>query len=104
MLTLPGQSFTARVGASVAQAIGLPELIAATPGDYERVALDLATNPGRLADLKIRLAHNRKVMPLFDSERFTRHIETAFEIACDRYREGLEPDHIEVPMLAEGIR
>ncbi|RYE52905.1 MAG: hypothetical protein EOP18_09975 [Rhizobiaceae bacterium] len=99
VLTAPGRSFTARVGASVAQAIGLPELIAASRDDYERIALELATDRARLTEIKSQLAHNRNVMPLFDSERFTLHMETAFEIAWDRQQNGLDPDHIEVPAL-----
>ena len=49
LVTLPGRSFAARVAASLLTAMGLPELIAETPGDYERLALALATDPQRLA-------------------------------------------------------
>ncbi len=99
VLTTPGRSFTARVGASVARAVGLPELIAASRDDYERMALDLATDPAKLADVRERLRQNRNSAPLFDSARFTRHIESAFELAWERHLTGLEPDHIAVPAL-----
>jgi len=96
---VPGHGYAARVGASVVHAVGLPELAAATRVDYERLAMELATDPARLAELRERLAQNRTTMPLFDSERFTRHIETAFELAYDRFWEGMAPDHIRVPGL-----
>jgi predicted O-linked N-acetylglucosamine transferase (SPINDLY family) len=101
VLTVPGAGFAARVGASLAQAIGLPELIASTRDDYEHLALALATDSARLADVRGRLERNRTVAPLFDSARFTRHIESAFELAFDRHRNGLEPAQIEVPRLPE---
>jgi predicted O-linked N-acetylglucosamine transferase (SPINDLY family) len=99
VITALGQSFTARVGASLAQAIGLPELVAVTPVEYERIALELASDPARLAALRERLAQNRNTAPLFDSARFTRHIETAFEMAWDRALKGEKPDHLEVGAL-----
>lgn len=99
VLTVPGRAFAARAGASVVRAIGLPELAVATREDYARLALELATDPARLADLKGRLAQNRAAGPLFDSERFTRHMEAAFELVHDRHRNGLAPDHVQVPCL-----
>jgi predicted O-linked N-acetylglucosamine transferase (SPINDLY family) len=103
VLTVPGHGYAARVGASVSHAIGLQDMVAATCEDYERLAFELASDPSRLADVKTRLAHNRATMPLFDSGRFTRHIESGFETAFDRYWNGLDPDHIEVSRLPERI-
>ena len=103
VLTVPGQGFAARVGASLNHAIGLPELVAATRADYERLALELATDKARLAAIRGRLAANRTRMPLFDSERFTRHIEAGFALAHDRHANGLAPDHIRVPPLPLGM-
>ena len=97
VLTVPGEGYAARVGASLCHAVGLPDMVAATPEDYEQLALELATDAGGLAEVRARLARNRDTMPLFDSEGFTRHIEAAFELAYDRYWSGMEPDHIMVP-------
>ena len=43
--------------------------------------------------------------PLFDTERFTRHLEAAYEMIADRARAGLEPALIDVPALPprEGV-
>ncbi len=59
VLTCPGETFAARMGASLLQAVGLPELIAATPADYEDMAVALAQDPARLARMTVTLDHNR---------------------------------------------
>ncbi len=78
LLTCPGESFAARVAASLLQTMGLPELIAPTLVEYEALAITLAKDPGRLAETKWKLMHNRTSSPLFDLERFTRDIEAAY--------------------------
>ena len=65
VLTLAGQQFAARVGASLLNAIGLPELVAQSEAEYEALALILATKAERLGDLKARLVVNRLTQPLF---------------------------------------
>ena len=96
VLTCIGESFAARVAASLLNAIGLPELIATTQEQYEATAIELATNPTRLAELKDRLHRNRLTMPLFDSEQFTRHLENAYTQMYERYQADLRPEHIYV--------
>ena len=96
VLTLMGESFAARVAASLLNAVRLPELVTTTPAQYEALAIELATNPEKLAGIRQRLAENRLVTPLFDTARFARHIESAYTIMMERYRAGLPPDHIQV--------
>jgi predicted O-linked N-acetylglucosamine transferase (SPINDLY family) len=73
-----GEGFAGRVAASLLRAVGLPELVTDSIADYERLALELAANPARLAEYRDRLAANRLTQPLFDTERFCRHIEAAY--------------------------
>lgn len=96
LLTHPGGTFAGRVGASLLGAIGLPELIADTPQHYERLAVELGTDRDRLREIRRRLEENRLTAPLFDTRRFTGHIEAAFAAMHDRHRAGLAPDHIDV--------
>jgi predicted O-linked N-acetylglucosamine transferase (SPINDLY family) len=49
VLTRIGETFASRVAASLLQAIGLTELITISSEAYERLAIELANNPGRLA-------------------------------------------------------
>jgi predicted O-linked N-acetylglucosamine transferase (SPINDLY family) len=74
-------------------------LIAHSPQEYEALAMDLADNPGKLADLRKRLAHNRLVMPLFNTRVFARHIEAAYEAMYQRCQSGLRPEHIDVAAI-----
>ncbi|MCA1396395.1 glycosyltransferase family 41 protein [Bradyrhizobium sp. BRP56] len=97
VLTILGDTFASRVAASLLHAVGLPELIAESPEAYERMAVDLATDPEKLAALRTRLAANRLTAPLFDTKRFTRHIEAAYTAMYERHRAGIAPDHIVVP-------
>lgn len=94
VLTCAGESFASRVAASVLTAVGLPELIASTPENYEDCAVALATDADRLASIKQRLAVNRLSTPLFDSRAFTRNLETAYQRICERYQGDLPPDDI----------
>jgi len=96
VLTLECDAFVGRMGASLLSAIGLPELVTTTPQAYEEFAIELATNREKLVQLKAKLARNRLTTPLFDTQRFIRHIEEAYRQAYRRYQGGLPPDHIHV--------
>jgi predicted O-linked N-acetylglucosamine transferase (SPINDLY family) len=78
VLTCAQGCFAGRVAASLLHAVGLPELIAPTPEDYEAMAVTLARDPERLAVLKAKLAANRAGAPLFDTQRFARDIEEIY--------------------------
>ncbi|NTW51245.1 MAG: tetratricopeptide repeat protein [Chlorobiaceae bacterium] len=94
LLTRIGESFAGRVAASLLNAIGLPELITSSLEAYEALAIELATYPEKLAELRLKLEKNRLSTPLFDSERFTRSIEAAYEKMYERYHQDLPPAHI----------
>lgn len=79
VLTCAQGCFAGRVAASLLQAVGLAELIAPTPEDYEAMAVALAKDPERLAALRAKLASNRTTAPLFDTPRFARDIEAVYE-------------------------
>ena len=94
VLTRIGETFAGRVAASLLTAIGLPELITATPQAYEELAIELANNPEKLAAISQKLANNRLTTPLFDTKLFTQHIEAGYTAMYERYQAGLPPDHI----------
>ncbi|ATE67328.1 hypothetical protein COO09_24325 [Rhizorhabdus dicambivorans] len=96
VLTTPGEGFAARVAASLLDAVGLPEMIAPDREAYAATALDLARNPERLAAIRDRLAFGRLTCPLFDTGRFTVHIEAAYDMAHARWSAGLAPADITV--------
>ena len=96
MLTMIGQSYQARMGASILTSVNLPELITNTPKEYEALAIELATHPEKLKAIKDKLADNLPTAPLFDTKRFTKNIESAYTQMYERSQQGLEPDHIYV--------
>jgi protein O-GlcNAc transferase len=97
VLTQIGASFAGRVAASLLNAIGVPELITATPKAYEELAVELAVNPEKLSAIKSKLASNRLTTPLFDTQRFTKHIEAAYTAIYERHQANLPPNNIDVP-------
>jgi predicted O-linked N-acetylglucosamine transferase (SPINDLY family) len=96
VLTQTGGTFPGRVATSLLQAIGLPELITSTPDAYRDLAIELASDPQKLAAIKDKLASNRLTKPLFDTRLFTRRIEAAYEEMHKRRQSGLTPDRITI--------
>jgi protein O-GlcNAc transferase len=91
VLTCLGETFAGRVAASLLRAIGLPELITTSLDEYEALALKLANDPALLAIIKSKLSQNRETYPLFDTARFTRHIEAAYVAIWERCQRGEPP-------------
>ena len=80
-----------RVAASVLRAAGVPELVVESIAGYEALALRLATRPEALSAVRDKLEANRMTCALFDSDRYRRHLESAFITMRDRARAGLAP-------------
>jgi predicted O-linked N-acetylglucosamine transferase (SPINDLY family) len=72
VVTCQGNAFAGRVGASLLRAVGLPELITTSLCDYETLALRLAR-------------------ALFDTDRFRRHLETAYTTMWEIWQRGEAP-------------
>jgi predicted O-linked N-acetylglucosamine transferase (SPINDLY family) len=91
LVTLTGETFASRVAASLLNAVGLPELVTETLPAYEALALELASVPGKLAAVKAKLARLLPAAPLFDTDRFRRHLESAYLRMHDRLLRGQAP-------------
>jgi predicted O-linked N-acetylglucosamine transferase (SPINDLY family) len=91
VITCRGGAFAGRVGAGLLDAVGLPELITDDLKAYEDLALALAQDAERLQTHKEKLAANRARAPLFDTDRYRRHIEAAFTTMMDIARKGEAP-------------
>jgi predicted O-linked N-acetylglucosamine transferase (SPINDLY family) len=102
VLTCRGTAFPGRVAASLLEAIGMPELVTENLRDYEKRALNLASDPARLTALRQKLADNRLTKPLFDTARFTRHLETAFIKMRDIWQRGEDPRGFHVGEIGRG--
>ena len=91
VLTCPQDSFPSRVAASLVCAVGLPQLACADLQSYEETAVRLASNPRELTALRRHLDSEPAKLALFDTPRFTRNLERAFETMWQRHRAGEPP-------------
>lgn len=103
VLTQPGAHFAGRMAASLLTNLGVPELIVPDAAAYEALAIALAREPQRLAALRQRIEEQRTRAPLFNTERFTRHMERAYDMMWARFEAGLPPAAINVPPLEEAM-
>lgn len=95
-LTCPGQSFPSRVGASLLNAVGMPELIMPDLMTLEETAVRLAENPAELRALRDKLNQQKLTAALFDTPRFARLLEQAYRQMWTLYQSGQAPRAITI--------
>ena len=91
VLTCAGSTFAGRVAGSLLHAVGLTELVTASLDEYQALALKLARGDRLLGELRARLQRNRASAPLFDADRFRRHIESAYRTMWEIWQRGDKP-------------
>jgi predicted O-linked N-acetylglucosamine transferase (SPINDLY family) len=91
VLTQVGRSFSARVAASLLNAVGLPELAAGSAEDYENLAVRLAEDRQALTDIRDHLWNNRRDLPLFDNTRFSAEFGDLVGRLMAHWRQGGQP-------------
>ena len=96
ILTCIGEAFASRVAASLLKAVNLPEMITTTQEQYERLAIELATNPEKIKTIKNKLASNLPTAPLYDTPLFTKNLEAAYQVMYEKYQNDLNLDDIEI--------
>jgi predicted O-linked N-acetylglucosamine transferase (SPINDLY family) len=105
VITCCGKSFAGRVAASLLRAIGMPDLVTHDLDEYERLAARLALEPTVLLGLRERLRQNRLSHPLFDTDRYRQHIESAYVRMWERWQRGEAPVSFAVePRRDEPVR
>ena len=85
-----------RVAASLLASVGLEEMIAHSPQQYEEHACYLAVHADELKKIREKLAENRRVMPLFDTERLVRNLEVAYQTMWQRHEAGQLPESVRI--------
>jgi protein O-GlcNAc transferase len=96
VITLQGSHFASRVSSSLLHAVGLPELVTDSLTEYEKLAVQLASQPSRLNALRQKLNINRLKKPLFDTARFVKNLEFAYMEMWRIFLEGRAPAPINV--------
>ncbi len=99
IVTMRGQTFAGRVSESLLNAVGLADLVAPDRQGFVALAASIASDCDKAATLKERLETNRFLLPLFDAERFCRHLENAYAEMAARARAGEAPAAFDVPAL-----
>jgi predicted O-linked N-acetylglucosamine transferase (SPINDLY family) len=99
VLTCTGRALAARMAGSLLNSVGLPELICASLKQYEECALQLLSEPSRLRAIRDRLAQRRQSASLFNTARFTAHLESAYAQMHSAYQRQCPPTHFAVPAL-----
>ena len=97
LVTCRGNTLAGRVGASLLHAAGLPELVTNSLEEYEALARKLATDRDLLQSIRRKLEENRGTCPLFDTDRFRRHLEEAYSTMWETYLRSERPRGFAVP-------
>jgi uncharacterized protein (TIGR03032 family) len=79
VLTLAGNTYAARMGASIATAAQQPQFICHTVAEYQEKAIYWANHPTELKELRDRLVNDRSRLPLFDLSKLASNLESACE-------------------------
>ena len=85
VVALMGERHVARISASFLTRVGLSALIADDLGAYVDLAVALARDPERLADLRRTLRSRMAASPLCDAAAFTRQLEAVYRAMWRRW-------------------
>ncbi len=86
VLTVPGDTFASRVGASVLHAARLDEAILPDWDTYQKRAVALATDDAQtLLSWKTHLRNERDTLPLFDTPARVRALETTYRQVWEKW-------------------
>ena len=88
VLTTLGQTPGARVGGGLLATVGLGELVAHSDAGLVEIAVALAGDRPRLADLRATMRGRLQASPLMDGPRFARHVEAAYRAMWRRWCSG----------------
>jgi protein O-GlcNAc transferase len=78
VVTLAGRHFHERMGASILTAVGLPDLVAASEGEYVAIAAGLAKNVPALGRMRAGMRERLLASRLCDGPGFARALEAAY--------------------------
>ena len=88
VVTLAGATPFSRVGLCHLSNLGMTELVARSPSEYESIVLGLARDPERLRRLRSGLRQRMAASPLVDGRRYTRNLEAAYRTMWRRWCRG----------------
>ena len=96
VVTKIGNSFTARVCASILKAVNMPELITYNQEEYLNLAFEIATNKEKYKKLKLDLRYNLESSALFNTQKYVKNLEKGYELALKSKVNQDKIEYIEV--------
>lgn len=85
VVTLAGEKFISRNSAALLSNVELDDLVAATPQQYVDIAVALASDGGRLVQLRNGQRARFKSSPLGNGKLFTQNLETAYRSIWEKW-------------------
>ncbi|MEO5736611.1 MAG: hypothetical protein ABIQ82_04035 [Variovorax sp.] len=95
-----GDNMASRLGGSIIHAAGLGDLVLDSPDACFDHVIALGRDPRALQQLRVRLARQQEIAPLFDPQARVREWEFAWAAMAQRQAEGLLPEAFDVPEQA----
>ncbi len=96
VITKTGTRYVSRMSTSMLSCLGLTDCITTSLDDYYQVALELASNPEKLKNLKSKILKHKFSSPLFNPQLFVTHLESAYQTIWQRYMQGKPPQSFSV--------
>jgi predicted O-linked N-acetylglucosamine transferase (SPINDLY family) len=94
ILTLCGESFASRVGASLLNTLNMNELITYSETEYIDMAYALSIDKEKMKKLKQELSKPEIFSKLFNSKLYVEKIETAYIEVFENFRNKITPKNI----------
>jgi len=85
VVTLAGERAVCRASLSQLSNLGLPDLVAFSEDEYVSIAVQLAGELPRLAELRATLRTHMEASPLMDAPRFARQVHVAYRTMWRRW-------------------
>jgi predicted O-linked N-acetylglucosamine transferase (SPINDLY family) len=94
ILTLCGESFASRVGASLLNTLNMNELITYSETEYVSKAYNLSVNKRKITELKQELLKPLNILKLFNSKLYVEKVETAYIEIFETLKNKITPKNI----------
>lgn len=85
-ITFSGESFASRVGSSIANSIGLPELIAKTSDEYVEKVIFYTKNLDKLSIIKNHIKKQKMFGNFFNQKLFVKQLEEQYVNSINSYK------------------
>ncbi len=93
-----GETLAIRMAGGILNAVDLPQLVVNSADAYLAKAIDLARHPDQVKAMRQHLLDNQLSLPMFDTPRTVRYLESAFETMAGINRKGKGPQSFTVPL------